>query len=121
MRMATENFDSLSVEFIYGKAQDYMNWLSVAPTGWKDSLGDYMDLDKVACIASTGSKESDVMVDPEDAFLGEGRSRRPVLRGDTIQWRNIDGPRSLMTAWKKLIGTSTFFHWESSDYLRSRA
>ena len=118
--MATENFGALSVEFIYGKAQDYMNWLSVAPTRWKDSLGDYMDLDQVACTASIGSKESDAVVNLEDAFLGEGRSRRLVLRGDTIQWRNIDEPRSLMTAWKKLISTSAFFRRESSDYLRTR-
>ena len=37
---------------------------------------------------------------------GDGRFQRPVLRGDTIQFKNIDGPRSLMTAWKKLVSTS---------------
>ena len=86
----------------------------------KGFIGDYMDLDQAACIASTESKESDIEVDLEEAFLGEGRSHHPVLRGDTIQWRNIDGPRSLMTAWKKFVGTSTFFRWESSDYLQNR-
>ena len=43
-----------------------------------------MDLDRVACTTSTRLKESDVEVDPEDAFLGEGWSCHPVLRRDTI-------------------------------------
>ena len=40
-----ERFDALSVSFIYEKAQDCMKWLSVSPTGWKESLDDFMDLD----------------------------------------------------------------------------
>lgn len=37
---------------------------------------------------------------------GDSRYRRPVLRGDTIRFQNIDGPHSFMTAWKKLVSTS---------------
>jgi hypothetical protein len=52
---------------------------------------------------------------------GEGRSRRPVLQGDTINFKNIDGPRSLMTAWKKLVSTSPSLRREASDFIsRSR-
>jgi len=46
-----------------------------------------------------------------------GRFQRPVLRGDTINFRNIDGPRSLMTAWKKLVSTSPSFRREASEFL----
>lgn len=48
---------------------------------------------------------------------GDGRFQRPVLRGDTIQFKNIDGPRSLMTAWKKLVSTSASLRRESELYL----
>lgn len=47
--------------------------------------------------------------------------RRPVLQQDKIVWQNIDGPRSLMTAWKKLISTSVVFRQESQQYLRGRS
>ena len=40
----SERFDVLRVAFIDKKAQDYMNWLFVSPMGWKESLGDFMDL-----------------------------------------------------------------------------
>ena len=53
----------------------------------------------------------------ETDLVSQGRSRHPVLQGDAIVWRNIDGPRSLMTAWKKLVTTSAFFGRESSDFL----
>ena len=46
-----------------------------------------------------------------------GRFQRPVLRGDTINFQNIDGPRSLMTAWKKLVSTSPAFRREANDFL----
>ena len=49
--------------------------------------------------------------------MGDGRFQRPVLRGDTINFRNIDGPRSLMTAWKKLVTTSPTLRRESETYL----
>ena len=35
---------------------------------------------------------------PEELEMGEGRPQRPVLRGNSINFRNIDGPRSLMVA-----------------------
>ena len=56
--------------------------------------------------------------DQEDYLLGEGRSRRPVLRGNAINFHNIDGPQSLMTAWKKLVSTSANFCRESNEHLR---
>ena len=46
-----------------------------------------------------------------------GRFQRPVLRGDTINFQNIDGPRSLMTAWKKLVSTSPTFRREANEFL----
>ena len=120
-RLASEDFAALSVDFIYQKSQDYMNWLSVAPVGWKKSLGDFMDIDQVVCATRTELANPEVPVTLEDAMpLGEGRTRRPVLRGDTIIWKNVDGPRSLMTAWKKLVSTSSLFQREARDFLRSR-
>ena len=47
-RLASERFDVLNMAFIYKKAQNYMNWLSVSPTRWKKSLSDFMDLDTCA-------------------------------------------------------------------------
>ena len=38
--------------------------------------------------------------------VGTSRQHKPVLDQDAIRWQNIDGPRSLMIAWKKLISTS---------------
>ena len=61
-----------------------------------------------------------VVNDPlEDYVLrqGDGRYKRPVLRGDTIHFQNIDGPRSLMTAWKKLVSTSPSLRREAQDFL----
>ena len=48
---------------------------------------------------------------------GDGRFQGPVLRGDTIQFKNIEGPRSLMTAWKKLVSTSVSLRRGSELYL----
>ena len=66
-------------------------------SGDKTGLFDPMDLDVHA------------QEDPEEAFgfrrgegrgfrVGDGRAHRPVLSGDTINFKNVDGPRSLMTA-----------------------
>ena len=43
---------------------------------------------------------------------GEGRSHGPVLRGDTINFKTVDGPCSLMTAWKKLVSPLSSLHRE---------
>ena len=40
-----------------------------------------------------------------------------MLRGDTINFKNIDGPRSLMTAWKKLVSTSPSLRREAEGFL----
>lgn len=116
-RLASESFDSLSVEFIYQKAQDYMNWLSVSPTGWKDTLGDFMDLDSCAVhgVSPSGDPEP-----PAAHAMDQARHPRPVLDRDLIRWQNIDGPRSLMVAWKKLISTSSRFQQESREFLQRR-
>lgn len=58
-RLAAEPFEMLGVDFIYQKTQDYMNWLSVSPTGWKESLKDYMDID----VVSTNVKESSLTME----------------------------------------------------------
>ena len=117
-RLASERFAALSVEFIYEKAQDYMNWLSVSPTGWKDSLGDFMDLDTCALTADAAP------ITPSESLtvnaVANPRQAKPVLDRDSIKWHNIDGPRSLMVAWKKLITTSSRFRQEAQDFLRHR-
>ena len=43
-RPVVEQFGVLSVDFIYKKGQDYMTWLLVSRTRWKDTLEDFMDL-----------------------------------------------------------------------------
>ena len=56
----------------------------------------------------------------EDLWFGEGRVRRPVLQGNSINFRNIDGPRSFMVAWKKLVNTSMTFRREARQHLQRR-
>ena len=93
---------------------------------------DPMELDSHAHRAHS-SEDFDALVDVPAEDLGfrqgdsrgfgrgdggsAGRFQRPVLRGDTINFRNIDGPRSLMTAWKKLVSTSPSFRREASEFL----
>ena len=81
-----------------------MNWLSISPAGWKDALGDFMDLDTCAV------REAELVPSPTEKVsvyvAGNSRQVKPVLDRDSIKWQNIDGPRSLMIAWKKLIATS---------------
>ena len=105
----------LSIDFIYQKAQDYMNWLFVSPAEWKDSLGDFMDLDSCAV------HETEVVCSPSEEVsvnaVGNSRQHKLVLDRDSIKWQNIDGPQSLMIAWKKLIATSARFRQESKDFL----
>ena len=50
--------------------------------------------------------------------VGNSRQHKPALDRDAIRWQTIDGPRSLMIAWKKLIATSARFRQESKDYLQ---
>ena len=89
-RLALERFDALSVDFTYWKAQDYMNWLSVSPAGWKDSLGDFMDLDTCAV------QEAELAPSPTEEVLvhvaGNSRQVKPVLHRDSIRWQKIGGP-----------------------------
>ena len=85
---------------------------------------DPMDIDAHAqrsCLPVETSIPSDELVLDYGFRQGESRSRRPVLRGNTINFQNIDGPRSLMTAWKKLVATLSSLRREASDFLsRSR-
>ena len=118
-RLAAERFDALSVSFIYETAQDYMSWLSISPTGWKESLGDFMDLDSCAIREAESQKGSPAI--EEINVAGSLCQLKPVLDRDSIKWRNIDGPRSLMIAWKKLVATSSRFRQESQDFLRRRS
>ena len=114
-RLTAKRFDALSVDFVYQKAQDYMNWLSVSPAGWKDSLGDFMDLDTCtiweAELVPSPTEEVSVHV------AGNSPQVKHVFDRDSIRWQNIDGPRSLMIAWKKLIATSSRFRPKSIDFL----
>lgn len=89
--MATERFEFLSVGFTYWKAQDYINWLSVALTGWKNNLQDYVDVDQVTCTVSQSSETQRPAPLIETDLVGQGHSCNPVLNGDTIVWCNIDG------------------------------
>ena len=115
-RLAAEQFDMLSVEFIYQKAQDYMNWLLVSPTGQKDSLGDFMDLD--TCVVNKVGAFAETLESLIVHAIVNSRQLKPMLDWDSIKWQNIDGPRSLMVAQKKLIATSSQFRKESQTFLR---
>lgn len=48
---------------------------------------------------------------------GDGCLQRPILHSDIIHFNNIDGFRSLMTAWKKLVSTSPSHHHKPDDFL----
>ena len=89
-------------------------------SGDNAGLFDPMDID-VHSHRPNGSAFPDELADdlPIDHHLGlrDGRFHPPVLRGDTINFRNIDGPQSLMTAWKKLAMTSPMLRRESEAYL----
>ena len=70
--------------------------------------------DQIQCSLRDGSSSRDYLKQQEEELeIGEGRMRRPVLNGNSINFRNIDGPRSLMTAWKKLVGTSVSLRHEA--------
>ena len=56
----------------------------------------------------------------EGLDVREGRQQRPVLRGNSINFHNIDGLRSLMVAWKKLVNTSMNFRREAKQHLQRR-
>ena len=74
-----------------------------------------MDLDTCAV------REAELVPSPTEEVsvyvTGNSRQVKPVLDRDSIRWQNIDGPQSLMIAWKKLIGTSSRFRQESIDFL----
>ena len=73
-----------------------MNWLFVSPAAWKDSLGDFMDLDTCAIgkaeMVPSPTEEVSVHV------ASNSRQVKPVLDQDSIKWQNIDGQQSLMIA-----------------------
>ena len=96
-----------------------MNWLSVSPTGWKETLGDFMDLD--TCAITTDDVSEITEETTKVNAVGNLHQSKPVLDRDSIKWHNIDGPRSLMVAWKKLVGTSSRFRQESQEFLRRRS
>ena len=84
-------------------------------TNEANSLADPMDID---CVRRNEGENVDPWAELEEGcVVGEGRLRRPVLRGNAINFRNIDGPRSLMVAWKKLVGTSGSYRREAQQYL----
>ena len=60
-----------------------------------------MDLDTCAV------REVELVPSPTEEVsvhvAGNSRQVKPVLDRDSIKWQNIDGPRSLMIAWKKLM------------------
>ena len=90
----SKRFDAFGVDFINQKTQDYMNWLSVSLSSWKDLLGDFMDLNSCALngtVASYDDLES-LMVNT----MNHTCYSKAVLDQDSIQWQNIDVPRSLM-------------------------
>ena len=49
------------------------------------------------------------------------RELKSVLNRDSIIWSSIDGLRSLMIAWKKLVTTSSRFCEQSQDFLQKRS
>ena len=73
-----------------------MNWLFVSPAAWKDSLGDFMDLDTCAI------REAELVPSPMEEVsvhvAGNSRQVKPVLDWDSIKWQNINGSQSLMIA-----------------------
>ena len=89
-QLAAERFDALRVDFIYYKAQDYMNWLFISPTGWKHSLGDFMDLDTCAV------QKTELVLSPTEevsVYVASNSCQvKPVLDRDSIRWQIIDGP-----------------------------
>ena len=78
-----------------------------------NALADPMDID---CMREKGETRRESAEElGEDCVVGEGRLRRPVLRGNPINFHNIDGPRSLMVVWKKLVGTSGAYRREANS------
>ena len=67
-----------------------MNWLSVSPTGWKDSLGDFIDLDSCVLNGVVASEDDSESLGVN--AMDHTRHSKAVLDRDSIQWRNIDGP-----------------------------
>ena len=99
----SEQFDALCMEFIYEKAQDCMDWHSISTTGWKQSSGDFMDLD--TCVVNEVGTVDETMASPTMYVVTNPHYSKPVLDWDSIKWHETDGPRSLMVARKKLIAT----------------
>ena len=82
-------------------------------------MGDFIDLDICAVweaeLVPSPTEEVSVHV------AGNSRQVKAVLDRDSIRWQNIDGPQSLMIAWKKSIATSSHFRQESIGFLRRRS
>ena len=88
-------------------------------TNEANSLVDPMDVNHIQ--EEEGRKDDPWEKLEEGCAIGEGRLCRLILRGNSINFKNIDSPRSLMVAWKKLVGTSGPYQREAQQYLQGRA
>lgn len=117
--LAVTKFQNCSLQHLEARVSTYMNWTSVSPAPWKSHLEDYMDIDGIRMSMMDTVEGMGEISEVEATSCNKmGSFRRNVLQGDKILFKNIDGPRSLMTAWKKLITTSSQYRDESRQFLQ---
>ena len=84
----------------------------MTPTRWKDSLGDYIDLDQVSLNQHTQYLSETWTTSDDICRIGYSHELKPVLTCGPILWNKFDVPPSLMVVWKQLVSTSTQFREE---------
>lgn len=114
--LAVTKFQNCELKELEIRVGTYMNWTSVSSGPWRNQLGDYMDIDGVRMASAELGVES-VAAGSAEEQLRYGFQGKRILDGNKILFQNIDGPKTLMIAWRKLVSTGEGYRREAARYL----